>query len=264
MKSKTILILSVSLILVLSGCSPRTTGAVSSQKNTNFPAGIYSGTLPCLDCPGIETTIVINSDGTYHLSRSYIDKRIAPIEESGNIHKTGKNGKYLLESNNYNKTYILIRKEGLMLLDQNGNKIESQSNDQYILHRKQNTEKQNQGIQGPLTGRRWQLEKLIMLPEEKVNTIAKENIILEFSSQEKKISGFAGCNHFFGRYEIHEEGKITFSQLSATKKYCSETMHIETVLMDVLNSCKHYSLSQDTLVLLNQNKEQLGVFTIQQ
>ncbi|WP_010420820.1 copper resistance protein NlpE N-terminal domain-containing protein [Anaerophaga thermohalophila] len=263
MKSKMILILPVSLILVLSGCSQRTSGAVSSQKNTDFPEGIYSGTLPCLDCPGIETTIVINSDGTYHLSRTYIDKRISPIEESGNIYKTEKNGKYLLESNNYNKTYILIHKEGLMLLDQNGDKIKSQPNDQYILYRKQSSEKQIQNIQGQLTGRIWQLEELIMLPDEKVKTVEKEKIFLEFSSEEKKISGFAGCNNFFGKYEIPEEGKITLSLLGSTKKFCSETMEIETLFMDMLNNCKHYTLSQDTLVLLNQNKEQLGIFTIQ-
>lgn len=28
-------------------------------------AGTFSGTLPCTDCPGIDTTITLNADGTY-------------------------------------------------------------------------------------------------------------------------------------------------------------------------------------------------------
>ena len=31
-------------------------------------AGTFKGTLPCADCPGIDTTLVLNADGTYTLA----------------------------------------------------------------------------------------------------------------------------------------------------------------------------------------------------
>lgn len=37
-------------------------------------AGYYDGTLPCADCPGIETTLWIYSDGSYVLQEKYLDR----------------------------------------------------------------------------------------------------------------------------------------------------------------------------------------------
>ncbi|MFC5569330.1 copper resistance protein NlpE [Lysobacter yangpyeongensis] len=37
-------------------------------------AGVFSGTLPCADCPGIDTTLTLNRDGTYALHGAYQGK----------------------------------------------------------------------------------------------------------------------------------------------------------------------------------------------
>lgn len=34
-------------------------------------AGTFSGTLPCADCPGIDTRLTLDADGTYRLHESY-------------------------------------------------------------------------------------------------------------------------------------------------------------------------------------------------
>ncbi|PID90489.1 MAG: hypothetical protein CSA97_02515 [Bacteroidetes bacterium] len=40
-----------------------------------FPAhGTYKGTLPCADCPGLETTLTIEPDGAYTLTQEYEKK----------------------------------------------------------------------------------------------------------------------------------------------------------------------------------------------
>jgi len=44
--------------------------------------GVYKGTLPAADCPGIETTLVINEDDTFSLTSVYID-RDTTIEGKG-------------------------------------------------------------------------------------------------------------------------------------------------------------------------------------
>jgi copper homeostasis protein (lipoprotein) len=37
-------------------------------------AGTFSGTLPCADCPGIDTTISLKPDGTYTVHEAYQGK----------------------------------------------------------------------------------------------------------------------------------------------------------------------------------------------
>ena len=37
-------------------------------------AGAFAGTVPCADCPGIDTRLAINADGTFTLDESYQDR----------------------------------------------------------------------------------------------------------------------------------------------------------------------------------------------
>jgi copper homeostasis protein (lipoprotein) len=37
-------------------------------------AGVFTGTLPCADCPGIDTRIALNRDGTYVIEETYQGK----------------------------------------------------------------------------------------------------------------------------------------------------------------------------------------------
>lgn len=45
-------------------------------------AGIYEGTLPAADCPGIKTVLTINADCTYELKQDYIDRKDGHDEEA--------------------------------------------------------------------------------------------------------------------------------------------------------------------------------------
>lgn len=46
-------------------------------------AGTFSGTLPCADCSGIDTTIVLIGDGTYTLDEIYKDKQDGNFKGGG-------------------------------------------------------------------------------------------------------------------------------------------------------------------------------------
>ena len=46
-------------------------------------AGTFSGTLPCADCPGIDTTLALNPDGTYEINQTYQDSDGAAIRMDG-------------------------------------------------------------------------------------------------------------------------------------------------------------------------------------
>jgi copper homeostasis protein (lipoprotein) len=46
-------------------------------------AGTFTGTMPCADCPGIDTKLVLNADGTYKLHESYRDKPDGDFDSEG-------------------------------------------------------------------------------------------------------------------------------------------------------------------------------------
>jgi uncharacterized lipoprotein NlpE involved in copper resistance len=41
-------------------------------------AGNFSGTLPCADCPGIDSTLELHTDGTFMLMESYQERKVDP------------------------------------------------------------------------------------------------------------------------------------------------------------------------------------------
>ncbi len=74
---------------------------------------------------------------------------------------------------------------------------------------------------------------------------------------EGKVSGFAGCNHFFGTYEIIDNESIQFGQMGATRKMCPpQIMAHEQVLFEALNKASIYRRDRYKLVLGDaQNNE---------
>lgn len=52
-----------------------TTAEESTEMTTNEPwAGTYQGVLPCADCGGIDTEIMIHDNNTYMETQNYLDK----------------------------------------------------------------------------------------------------------------------------------------------------------------------------------------------
>ena len=46
--------------------------------DTKAFAGNFSGTLPCADCPGIDTTLELHTDGTFMLMETYQERKAEP------------------------------------------------------------------------------------------------------------------------------------------------------------------------------------------
>lgn len=73
----------------LAACAPRveTAGAappdMHNSRNALDWAGAYEGVLPCADCPGIRTRLLLQADGGFELSTQYIDRQTAPTKTSG-------------------------------------------------------------------------------------------------------------------------------------------------------------------------------------
>ena len=61
---------------------PETPSGDNSQNSLDW-SGTYAGTLPCGDCPGIQTVLKIKDDNTYEISSVYLDKKSEPVTAKG-------------------------------------------------------------------------------------------------------------------------------------------------------------------------------------
>lgn len=65
--------------------------------------------------------------------------------------------------------------------------------------------------------------------------VSSFNLNITFNDSTKQVSGFSGCNRFFGSYTI-DNNKLKFSNLGSTKMLCNEVSnHIEQDLFKAFN-----------------------------
>ena len=77
------------------------------------------------------------------------------------------------------------------------------------------------------------------------------------SNDEKKLSGYAGCNRFFGVYEISGYN-LKFGNIASTKMFCPE-MELESSFLKRLADVDRFEVSDSRLRLFS-GKESLMVF----
>lgn len=104
-----------------------------------------------------------------------------------------------------------------------------------------------------LQNKEWTLESMrvgetIFTPEDAAPTITFSN--------DAKISGFAGCNHFFGGYAL--SGRvISFSNLGATKMFCQDAMPLEDAYLKLLSTERRALFSDSKLILTGDDGNQM-------
>ena len=93
-------------------------------------AGVFSGTLPCADCSGIDTTITLNRDGTYTVHESYQGKPGNGFNGDGNW-TAEENGKRVrLDPNSKgeaDRLFAIASQDELDPLDATGKAIDSKA-----------------------------------------------------------------------------------------------------------------------------------------
>jgi hypothetical protein len=81
------------------------------------------------------------------------------------------------------------------------------------------------------------------------STNLKEELTLDFDSNINKVSGFAGCNRFFGTYSTNGN-TISFSELGATRMMCHDDINkIEQKMFQTIAMINSYELSSGKLHL---------------
>lgn len=76
-----------------------------------------------------------------------------------------------------------------------------------------------------------------------------EAITISFDPSTNKVSGFSGCNRFFGTYKV-ENNSIKFGNIASTKKYCLKKENtIESKVLNAINSATSFELKDKMLIL---------------
>ena len=71
-------ILLILLVVVISLATVISFGCSKSKLS-----GTYEGTLPAADGPGLQTLITFNSDGTFHMEETFLEKDVEPTITDG-------------------------------------------------------------------------------------------------------------------------------------------------------------------------------------
>ena len=71
-------LLLILLIVVISLAGVTSFGCSKSKLS-----GTYEGTLPAADCPGLQTLITFNSDGTFYMEETFLERDDKPTITNG-------------------------------------------------------------------------------------------------------------------------------------------------------------------------------------
>lgn len=117
--------------------------------------------------------------------------------------------------------------------------------------------------QSRLTDSTWLLEELLNEQDQLTQPIAESAIDLSFNKQ--KLTGYAGCNSYFGQYQISDQHNLNLAGPIATSlKACSsEINQQERTYLNLLQKATHFRLENDQLILLDKNETALLTFSAQ-
>ncbi|NUO75881.1 MAG: copper resistance protein NlpE [Lysobacter sp.] len=94
-------------------------------------AGTFSGTLPCADCPGIDTKLELKADGTYAVEDVYQDRKDGNTKGDGTWTAEEAGARIRLDPNSKSdedRLYQVVSADEIRALDKDGKAIESQAN----------------------------------------------------------------------------------------------------------------------------------------
>lgn len=203
-------------------------------------SGTYSGVLPCASCPGIETEVTLNGDGSYQLRRYHVDEASAPDVRSGTFSWDASGSRVVLGGADAQR--YQVGENVLFHLDRDGARISGDLADRYVLEK--------HGRDPAIDGRRWRLVELRGRPIDGMELAAEPT--LSFAADGSTVSGNASCNSFSAAYALKSGNRIRFArQLAVTLMACPD-MSVEAEFLDVLQTADNYAIGSDGTLSLNR------------
>lgn len=259
-KMKASSFLLVALLFSASACEPpkqttqeiRIADPAHTSQNSFDWQGVYTGTLPCADCEGILTTLILREGLNYTLETNYLGRTGETQTKTGTF---GWNASgHIVTLENVDETtfpaYYAVGENHVTRLDLQGNKIEGELADKYTLIKDQS------GI----TEKYWKLIELNGSEIASPSAAGNETYML-LKAANKLLMGNGGCNSFNGAYEISDGSRISFSKIASTLMACSG-VETEGQLFAVFDMTDNFSVKGDTLSLNKAKMSPLARFVL--
>lgn len=234
--------------LVILSCGQAKTNSVADEKKTSpkkidsVKHGIWYGNLPCADCNGILTVLRLNKNGLFEIQSLYSGKSNEIVRTIGHWQPID-NGKIIelkSQDDSDNVMYYQISQNQIKLLDREKNTIKGDHDERYVL------QAETTGIKGY----EW---KLTTLRKREI----KGNCNMSFSCFEDRISGKSFCNSYSGEIHIDSGNTLKIGPVVSTKMACQD-LDEESDYFTSLEETHAYDLSEDTLILLDKNNDEIS------
>lgn len=214
--------------------------------------GTYKGTLPCDDCPGIETTLELTEDFNYTLTSKRKASSAKPAEVRGVFRWNDDETAIILENITGGPNQYLVGDKSLTQLDRSGRKLSGAGTSNYILKKlpeaeaAKNDAKNDAAIavrqNARIVGVRWNLTEI---NNREIKTDDPKGYFLELHA-DNSFKAYAGCNNMTGHYE-YRDSRIRFMRVVGTMKFCPNTLN-EEAMKTVLESADNFILDEKSLV----------------
>ncbi|GGD74162.1 META domain-containing protein [Lacimicrobium alkaliphilum] len=200
-------------------------------------AGVYEGILPCADCEGIQTRLMLSGDGHYQLSETYLGEgeKARAFKSKGEFEWLDDGLRIRLLGRTSAPGLYQVGENQLFHLDQDGQRISGELAAQYRLAKR---------IGSEIVGVKWQLTELM---GQEITIDAQKPVYFTIDA-DMQVTGFAGCNRFFGKVNLRQGQRLAFDKMASTMMACP-ALQQEGKLLKALQMADNYSLNQGSLSL---------------
>ncbi len=241
--------------LTLTSCTSEKAPEVENEVVDNHTSensldwqGTYSANLPCADCEYIETELSLNADMKYELITQHIGREKSfPDTVKGSFKWEGNNVKLDgIKKNDRPSTYK-VEENQLRQLDLEGNKIEGDLAQNYVMRKHGNLNVED---------KTWQL---VELNGKKIKG-SPETHYLVFHSKDGRFEAKADCNFLSGSYKIKNELQLSTEAGLTTLMACPG--NLEKEFSEMLYSADNISVNDKTLTLNKARMAPLARFEL--
>jgi uncharacterized lipoprotein NlpE involved in copper resistance/heat shock protein HslJ len=235
------------LATVLAGCLPRAAGgagplarppdAHSSRDSLDW-AGTYAGVLPCADCPGIETRLRLEADGSYELTSRYQDRQMAPLSASGRFAWNAAGSAIALEAKGGGMKFA-VGENRLVLLDRDGTVALPPAPYRVLTRVAQAATAAPAGpaLAAWLEAHRWSLDDATDAQGGRLDAVSPSTgrrFVFGFAGSRVHVQG--GCNAMNGSARIDAEGRLDLGRMATTMMACEPAaMRADAALSQLLS-----------------------------
>ncbi|PSU30510.1 copper resistance protein NlpE [Photobacterium lutimaris] len=106
-----------------------------SARNALDWDGTYTGILPCADCEGIKTELIVKKDGTFILTEVYLGKEGNAFEYEGSFNWNTAGNTIALPGAGDGAVQYFVGENQLFRLDREGNRVEGDLASHYVLRK---------------------------------------------------------------------------------------------------------------------------------